>query len=41
MQSSDKGEGQVKVAVTDEAGVEPVECAFTWAWIPSSRPAQN
>ena len=41
MQASDKGEVQVAVTVTDEAGVEPVECVFTWAWIPSSRPAKN
>ena len=41
MQASDKGEVQVTVTVTDEAGVEPVECAFTWAWVPSSRPAKN
>jgi len=24
--------------VTDETGAEPVQCEFTWAWIPSSRP---
>ena len=36
MQASDKGEVNVQVTVTDEAGVEPVECQFTWAWIPSS-----
>ena len=41
MQASDKGEVQVTVTVTDEAGIEPVECAFTWAWVPSSRPAKN
>ena len=40
-QASDKGEVQVAVTVTDEAGAEPVECVFTWAWIPSSRPAKN
>ena len=41
MQAHDKGEVQVAVTVTDEAGIEPVECVFTWAWIPSSRPAKN
>lgn len=41
MQASDKGEVQVAVTVTDEAGVEPVECVFTWAWVPSSRPPKN
>ena len=35
MQASDKGEVQVAVTVTDEAGVHPVECEFVWAWIPS------
>lgn len=39
MQTSDKGEIQVPVTVTDEAGIVPVECEFTWAWVPSSRPA--
>lgn len=35
MQASDKGEVSVAVTVTDEAGIEPVECEFTWAWIAS------
>jgi len=35
MQASDKGEVNVAVIVTDEAGVNPVECEFVWAWIPS------
>jgi acyl-coenzyme A thioesterase PaaI-like protein len=35
MQGSDKGEVKVSVTVTDEAGVNPVECEFIWAWIPS------
>jgi acyl-coenzyme A thioesterase PaaI-like protein len=35
MQASDKGEVKVAVTVTDEAGVNPVECEFIWAWIPS------
>ena len=38
MQASDKGEVTVQVIVTDEAGIEPVECEFTWAWIPSGPP---
>ena len=38
MQQSDKGEVPVQVTVTDESGAEPVQCEFTWAWIPSSRP---
>ena len=35
MQASDKGEVNVSVTVTDEVGVQPVECEFVWAWIPS------
>ena len=35
LQASDKGELNVPVVVTDEAGVNPVECEFIWAWIPS------
>jgi len=35
MQASNKGEVNVSVLVTDEAGVHPVECEFVWAWIPS------
>jgi acyl-coenzyme A thioesterase PaaI-like protein len=35
MRDSDKGEVTVPVTVTDEAGVNPVECEFVWAWIPS------
>lgn len=35
MQASDKGEVNVQVTVTDEAGIAPVECEFVWAWIPS------
>ncbi len=40
MQASDKGEVKVSVTVTDEAGVEPVQCEFIWAWVPS-RPKQE
>ncbi len=35
MAASTKGEVTVQVTVTDEAGVNPVECEFVWAWIPS------
>lgn len=35
MQASDKGEVTVVATVTDEAGINPVECEFVWAWIPS------
>ncbi|GKT22053.1 DUF4442 domain-containing protein [Acidovorax sp. SUPP3334] len=40
LRDNDKGEMQVQVTVTDETGIEPVECEFTWAWIPSTRPAK-
>ncbi|MGD6613450.1 DUF4442 domain-containing protein, partial [Xanthomonas citri pv. citri] len=40
MQDTDKGELRVPVTVTDESGAEPVQCEFTWAWVPSSRPAR-
>ena len=33
MRGSDKGEVNVRVIVTDEAGIEPVECEFVWAWV--------
>lgn len=36
MQASDKGEVNVAVTLTDEAGVSPVECEFVWVWSPSS-----
>ncbi|HEV6967538.1 DUF4442 domain-containing protein [Roseateles sp.] len=29
-----KGEVKVAVTVTDEAGIEPIECEFVWAWVP-------
>jgi acyl-coenzyme A thioesterase PaaI-like protein len=29
-----KGEVVVEVTVTDEAGEQPIECEFVWAWIP-------
>ena len=35
MRDSNKGEVKVQVTVTDEAGVQPVECEFTWAWMSS------
>jgi len=38
MQASDRGEVTVAVTVTDEAGIEPVTCEFTWAWMPSGPP---
>lgn len=40
MQAQDRGEVTVPVTVTDETGAEPVECMFTWAWIPAG-PRKN
>jgi Domain of unknown function (DUF4442) len=37
LQASDKGEVNVSVVVTDEAGIQPVECEFIWAWVPQTR----
>lgn len=36
MAADPKGEVKVAVVVTDEAGVNPVECEFVWAWIPKA-----
>jgi uncharacterized protein (TIGR00369 family) len=33
----EKGEVIVAVKVTDEAGVEPVQCEMIWAWTPKRR----
>ncbi|MFT7775249.1 DUF4442 domain-containing protein [Roseateles sp.] len=38
MASETKGEVQVAVIVTDEAGIEPIECEFVWAWVPKEKP---
>ena len=35
MQASVQGEVQVAVTLTDEAGIQPVECEFVWAWMAS------
>lgn len=39
MQTEPKGEVSVQVTVTDEAGLNPVECEFVWAWVPKNAPA--
>ncbi len=39
MQAEPKGEVTVQVTVTDEAGLNPVECEFVWAWVPKNAPA--
>ena len=38
MQAEPKGEVSVQVTVTDEAGLNPVECEFVWAWVPKNTP---
>ena len=38
MQAEPKGEVLVQVTVTDEAGLNPVECEFVWAWVPKNAP---
>lgn len=35
--STEKGDVNVAVKVTDEAGVEPVTCEMIWAWTPKRR----
>src|SRR5262249_23188899 len=35
--STEKGEVKVEVKVTDDAGVEPVQCEMIWAWTPKRR----
>ena len=35
--SEPKGDVLVACSVTDEAGVEPIECNMTWAWTPKRR----
>lgn len=35
--AEDKGDFAVPVRVTDEAGIEPIQCQFVWAWIPKKK----
>lgn len=32
-----RGDVQVHLSLTDDAGVAPVDCAFVWAWVPRER----
>jgi len=34
VRSKDKGDVNVRVTVTDDAGVQPIVCEMIWAWIP-------
>lgn len=33
----EKGDVTVPVTVTDEAGIEPIQCEMVWAWVPKKR----
>jgi uncharacterized protein (TIGR00369 family) len=35
--NEEKGDLTVPVRVTDEAGEEPIQCQFVWAWVPKKR----
>lgn len=35
--TEEKGDFTVPCTVTDEAGIEPIKCAMTWAWVPKRR----
>ena len=37
MQTQEKGSAAVAVKVTDEAGEEPIQCEFVWAWVPKKK----
>lgn len=37
MQTTDKGEVNVQVVVTDATGIEPLKCEMIWAWIPKKK----
>jgi len=37
LHQEEKGDTVIAVTVTDDAGVEPVECQMTWAWVPKKR----
>jgi acyl-coenzyme A thioesterase PaaI-like protein len=37
MAANTKGDVNVAVTVTDEAGEQPIECEFVWAWVPKEK----
>ncbi|PTS84251.1 DUF4442 domain-containing protein [Pseudomonas sp. HMWF032] len=37
IQTQDKGEVLVAVTVTDEAGIQPIQCEMLWAWVSKKR----
>ncbi|MET1218772.1 MAG: DUF4442 domain-containing protein [Glaciecola sp.] len=37
MRTEEKGEVSVKVTITDDAGIEPVNVEYIWAWVPKKK----
>jgi len=37
IKSTDKGDTEVKVSITDSKNIEPIEATMIWAWIPKKR----
>lgn len=37
LHQEEKGDCVIEVTVTDDAGIEPVICQMTWAWVPKKR----
>lgn len=37
VQDQPKGEVTVPVAISDDAGTEPIQCEMVWAWVPKQR----
>lgn len=37
--TTEKGDTEVKVTITDSANKEPIEATMIWAWIPKKRPS--
>jgi acyl-coenzyme A thioesterase PaaI-like protein len=37
LHNEEKGDMVISVTVTDDAGIEPVTCSMTWAWVPKRK----
>lgn len=37
IRASDRGSVEVEIHATDRTGDEPIRCAATWAWVPTTR----
>ncbi|WP_274381345.1 DUF4442 domain-containing protein [Pseudomonas cavernicola] len=37
IRTQDKGEVTVAVSVTDETGIQPIQCEMVWAWVSKKR----